>query len=228
LLVLFLRTILVYIFVIAAIRIMGKRQLGELQPNELVVTILISNIATLSLQDSGVPLMGTILPIFTLVACEVIISFSSLKSLKVRRAVSGNPIIVIRDGLVQQHEMQKMRWTVDDLLEQLRVGGYFDVSEIAFAVVETSGSMSVYPKFPYRPLNAQNMNVTTEDPNADAPPMVIIRDGVLSMDGLVYCNVDKIWLDNIMRQENCTPETVFLMTCDRNREYHIVKKGKEG
>jgi len=226
LLVLFLRTIIVYAFVIAAIRIMGKRQLGELQPNELVVTILISNIATLSLQDNGVPLLGTILPIFTLVACEVIISFTSLKSLKVRRVISGNPIIIIRDGEVQLHEMQRMRWTVDDLLEQLRVGGYFDISEIAFAVVETSGNMSVYPKFAYRPLNAMNMNVISQDQHADAPPMVLIRDGAVSNDGLVYCNADKVWLDDILRQESCTIEDVFLMTCDRNHKYHIVKKDK--
>ena len=225
-LVLFLRTILVYVFVIAAIRIMGKRQLGELQPNELVVTILISNIATLSLQDNGVPLLGTVLPIFTLVACEVIISFTSLKSLKMRRVISGNPIIIIRDGIVQLHEMQRMRWTVDDLLEQLRVGGYFDLSEISFAVVETSGSISIYPKFPHRPLTAQIMNITAQHSNADAPPMVLIRDGVISEDGLIYCGVDHQWLDMTLQHENCTAENVFLMTCDRNRKYHMVKKDK--
>jgi uncharacterized membrane protein YcaP (DUF421 family) len=170
------------------------------------------------------PLIGTLLPIFTLVACEVIISFTSLKSLRVRRIVTGNPIIIVRDGLVQQQEMLKLRWTVDDLLEQLRTGGYFDLSEIAFAVVETSGVMSVYPKFPYRPLNAQDMNVTTQDQNADAPPMVIIRDGAVSQDGLVYCGVDKMWLDDTLRSESCTPESVFLMICDRNRKYHLVKK----
>ncbi|MCL2069111.1 MAG: DUF421 domain-containing protein [Oscillospiraceae bacterium] len=226
-LVLFLRTILVYMFVIAAIRIMGKRQLGELQPNELVVTILISNIATLSLQDNGMPLIGTLLPIFTLVACEVIISFTSLKSLWVRRAVTGNPIIIIRDGIVQQHEMQKLRWTVDDLLEQLRTGGHFDLSEIAFAVVETSGMMSVYPKFPYRQVNAKDMSLTTQDQHCDAPPVVLIRDGNISQDGLAYCGVDRIWLDDTLRNESCTPRTVFIMTCDRNRKYHLVKRDEK-
>jgi uncharacterized membrane protein YcaP (DUF421 family) len=224
--VLFLRTVIVYIFVVLAIRIMGKRQLGELQPNELVVTIIISNIATLSLQDNGLPILGTILPIFTLVGCEVIISWVALKSVGVRRMVAGNPRIIIRDGLVDQLVMKSLRWTIDDLLEQLRVKDIFDITEISMAVVETSGSLSVYSKYPYRPLTPRAAGIQPPGPNADSPPVVLVSDGSVSQDGLRFCGVDRNWLNRILEKDGCTLGGVFLMTCDRNLSYHIIRKEK--
>ena len=218
--VLLIRTILVYICVILAIRIMGKRQLGELQPNELVVAIIISNIATLSLQDSRIPILGTVLPIFTLVACEVLVSFWSLKSVAVRRLVSGNPVIIIRDGEIDQHELNSLRWTLDDLLEQLRNNGVFDIAEVSFAIVETSGLLSVCLKADCRPIS---MKLSRETPD-DAPPVVLISDSNISDDGLRYCGINKAWLDGILSGRRLSPADIFVMTCNRRLEYNIVEK----
>ena len=225
--ILLLRTILVYICVILAIRIMGKRQLGELQPNEFVVAIIISNIATLSLQDNGIPLLGTMLPIFTLVACEVMVSYWALKSVTVRRLVSGNPIIVIRDGSVDQREMKLMRWTIDDLMEQLRINGIFDINEVAFAIVETSGVLSVCPKAAYRPLTQQQLGLESDKDDTDAPPVLIISDGKLSDDALRYCGVNNAWLEAVLKKEKLRVNEIFIMTCDRSLKYHIIERERE-
>ena len=204
---------------------MGKRQLGELQPNELVVAIIISNIATLSLQDNGIPILGTVLPIFTLVACEVIISFCSLKSVIIRRLVSGNPIIIIRDGCIDQREMILLRWTIDDLMEQLRINGVFDITEVSFAIVETSGSLSVSLKPVYRPLTLNQLHITSNENNA--PPVVIISDSKISDDALRYCGVNKNWLYSILKKENFIIADIFIMTCDRSLNYNIIRKERE-
>ena len=136
------RTILLYLLIVAGLRIMGKRQIGELQPSELVVTILISNIATLPIQDVDVPLSGGIVPILTIVCFEVFISGLTMRSRTARRLFCGGPKMVIRDGQIMQKELRDLRFSVDDLIEQLRAAGYFDPSEVLFAVVETTGSSS--------------------------------------------------------------------------------------
>lgn len=132
------RTILLYLLIVAGLRIMGKRQIGELQPSELVVTILISNIATLPIQDVDVPLSGGIVPILTIVCFEVFISGLTMRSRTARRLFCGGPKMVIRDGQIMQKELRDLRFSVDDLIEQLRAAGYFDPSEVLFAVVETT------------------------------------------------------------------------------------------
>ena len=120
------RTVILYLLIVAGLRIMGKRQIGELQPSELVVTILISNIATLPIQDVNVPLSGGIVPILTIVCFEVFLSGVTMRSRGARRVFCGSPKVVIRDGVIQQKELRGLRFSADDLLEQLRTAGYFD------------------------------------------------------------------------------------------------------
>ena len=138
-----IRTILLYLLITLALRIMGKRQLGELQPSELVTTILVSNIATLPVEDTGIPLLAGIIPIFTLMCFEVFTSYIVLKNKRIRRVVAGNPVIVIRDGQIRQQELEKLRLNIDDIMAQLRAQNIFDIREVSFAVVETTGSLSV-------------------------------------------------------------------------------------
>jgi len=206
---------------------MGKRQVGELQPAELVVTIMISNIATLSIEDTNIPLLGSILPIFVLVSCEVFESVLSLKSRVMRKLLSGNPRIIIRDGVLNQQEMKNLRWSIDDLTEQLRLGGIFDIREVNFAVVETTGALSAYQKFGARPATAQMLNVPPQG-EPDAPPMTIICDGRLDLDALNFLNLRREWLDKILRERELTVEQVFMMTCDRRAQYSIIEKEKKG
>jgi len=222
-----MRTVVLYFTVITALRIMGKRQVGELQPAELVVTIMISNIATLSIEDTNIPLLGSILPIFVLVSCEVFESVVSLKSRVMRKLLSGNPRIIIRDGALNQTELKNLRWSVDDLTEQLRLNGIFDIREVSFAVVETTGALSVYQKFGARPATAQMLNIPP-DGEPDVPPVTVICDGQLDIDALNYLNLRREWLDKILSEKGLSVKQVFMMTCDRRAGYSIVEKDPKG
>lgn len=220
-----LRTVILYIAIVFALRIMGKRQLGELQPTELVVTILVSNLATLSIEDMNIPLLGSILPIFTLVSCEVIVSLIILKSSVARKIIDGNPRIVLRDGVVDQKELRNLRWSLEDLTEQLRVAGHFDLNEISLAIVETSGTLSAYTKFSARPATAQMLSIPANG-EPDAPPVTVISDGELVPDALSFCNLRREWLDKVLAEKELRIGDVFVMTCDRRARYHIqIKEG---
>lgn len=221
--ILLIRTVIVYVVVVFSLRIMGKRQLGELQPSELVVTILVSNLATLSIEDTNVPLLGSILPIFMLVICEVLVSVIIMKSSVMRKFISGNPRIVIRDGKIDQKELRNLRWTLDDLMEQLRGIDIFDVNEVSFAIVETSGNLSAYLKYRAQPVTANMLDLPVPG-EADFPPQVIISDGNLVEDALRFCNLRPEWLEKTLADNRVKMENVFLMTCNRKAEYHIVMK----
>ena len=142
----FARTVILYIVIIVSMRILGKRQIGELQPAELVITILLSEILAIPMQDTSLPLMNTIIPVLLLVGFEIIISILNLKSVKFRSAMQGNPLIVIREGKIDQKQLKELRFTTDDLLEELRKKDIFDISEVWYAIVETDGTLSVMLK----------------------------------------------------------------------------------
>ena len=140
---LFIRTVISYIFVVLALRVTGKRQIGELQPSELVVTLMISNIAALPLQETGMPLLSSLLPIATLILLELGLSGLMLKFRSIRRLISGRSIIVIRNGKIIESNLRKIRLTVDELCEELRLTGNFNVDEIVCCMVETNGKLSI-------------------------------------------------------------------------------------
>ena len=143
------RSLILYVLVIFAVRLMGKRQLGELQPSELVITILVSNIATLPLEDVNIPVIVGITPILSLVCFEVVVSWLNLKSPRIRKITSGSPKIVIKDGKIDPDTMRDLRFSVDDLMMALREKEVFDLDEIQFAIVETTGNISVMKKQEY-------------------------------------------------------------------------------
>ena len=144
--IIFIRTITLYIFVIIAMRIMGKRQIGEMQPSELVVTIMISELAAMPAQMTGIPIINSIIPILTLVIVEIFISFFALKSPKMRRIISGKPSVVIVNGVINWKEMEKLRLNIDDLLEELRLANCPKIADVKRAIVENNGKLSVEQK----------------------------------------------------------------------------------
>ncbi len=222
--VVFFRTLIIYLVIIACLRVMGKRQLGELQPSEFVIAILISNIATLSIEDTNIPLSGAVVPIITLMSAEVILSFITLKSGKAQIIVTGNPVPIIRNGNIDQKSMRELRFSIEDLMSQLRIGGYFDIEEVSWAIVETNGRLTVYPKPEARPLTPKSVSET--ESQCFAPPMVLISDGILCSKVLKECNLSEKWLSGVLKKENLSENDVFLMTCDPSAKYHIVKKEK--
>lgn len=217
----FLRAIILYGVIIFSVRLMGKRQIGELQPSELVITILMSNIATLPIEDMSIPMIMGIVPIFTLVCIDVILSHLSLKYRTLRRLISGSPKIIIYDGKVDQKTLGDLRFSTDDLLAALREQQIFDVNEVQLAVVETTGKISVYQKETYQPITFDkiNMSVQTGD-----PPQLIVDNGNILYKSLEFIGRDKNWLEKTMKKEKVSNDDIFLMTADKNGKYTIIRK----
>lgn len=219
-----LRSVILYLIVIFALRLMGKRQLGELQPGELVITILISNIATLPIENPALPLLPGILPILILVCLEVIMSFLAMKFKKLRKLVSGSPKIVIRDGIILQDTMLELRLTIDDLLMALRNNQIFSPEEVQFAIVETTGAISVYPKAAYRNIVQEDIGIYNKSEN---PPCVIVSDGAVMDKALDSIGKDVAWLNSELKRRQLTVERTFLLMADENEIcIAIEKEGK--
>lgn len=219
----FFKTIILYALIILGLRLMGKRQLGELQPSEFVITILISNIATLPIEDIDIPLLTGILPILTLVCCEIVMATVSMKFRGARKIISGSPKIIIRDGVIDQKELRELRFSIDDLMAQLRQNSIFDIADVSFAIVETTGKLSVYQRFEARNVTADMLGLPSEGEET-APPVVMISDGQIIAEALRYCNLRPEWLKKTLEDQQTNVSDVFLMTCNRQANYHIVKK----
>lgn len=219
--VVFIRAIILYTLLIFSVRLMGKRQIGELQPSELAVTILISNIATLPVEDTGMPLLTGIIPIITLASLDVIMSWLAIKSRGVRRVMSGTPAIIIQDGKLDQKKMCEIRFTIDDLMESLRGQGIFDISEVQFAMVETTGNLSVYQKYQYRNVTNSDMELKGKSIN---PPEVIISDGNPDGDAMKRLTLSMEWIERTLKKEKTAIGDVFLMTVDSDRNYSLIRK----
>ena len=172
----FFRAVLIYFLIILALRFMGKRQVGEMQPTELVVTILISEIASIPLEDTDTPLFAAFIPVILIVCLELVISGISLKSVKFRRLLTGQPIIVIENGVIDQKALKSMRISISDLLDTLRLKGYFDVSKVKYAIVEMNGQISVMPNENEAPLTATTMKLIAKKISI---PYTVISDGTL-------------------------------------------------
>ncbi len=215
------RAVLLYLLVIFALRLMGKRQLGELQPTELVITILISNIASLPIEDPSIPMTMGAIPILVLVGFELFVSNISLKSRKFRKFISGNPIIVIQDGKIDQAALHDLRFSIDDLMESLREQGIFNVEDVHFAIVETTGKVSALQKFEAQTVTPKMLKLTGQEDN---PPVVVISDGKVIPDALEHYSISRSWIEQTVKNHRLTPSQVFLMTVDKNRQYYIVPK----
>lgn len=219
--VIFIRAVILYCVLIFSVRLMGKRQIGELQPSELAITILISNIATLPVEDLSIPLVTGLLPVLTLVCLDVLMSWFSMKSKKMRGIVSGEPVIIISDGKVDQQKLYNLRFTTDDLMEAIRSQGIFDLEEVQFAVVETTGKVSVYPKFKNRPVTNEDMNIKN---STSDPPAVVVQDGRVMDSSLKRLGLGKQWLDKILSENDVHETDIFLMTAETAGKYRIIKK----
>lgn len=217
----FVRTIVLYIVVVGAMRLMGKRQIGELQPSEFVVALLISELTAIPMQEPGIPLLNGIIPILTLISCEILLSSLTLISNRARQAITGRPSILVLNGWIDQAEMHRLRYTVDDLMEELRLAGYMSVDAIAFAVLETNGKLSVFPNTQNQPVTAGMMNLSPADGGL---PVTIITDGRLIENSLPQAGKDPAWLNSQLQANNLRPDQVFLMTVDMAGKVILIPK----
>lgn len=216
-----IRACILYVIITFSLRLMGKRQLGELQPSELVVTILISNIAAIPVEDSSVPMLMGVVPILTLVSLDVIVSAIMLKFPKFRKLIIGSPRVIMSEGVIMQKEMKRLRYTVDDLVEAMREEQIFDINEIYYAIVETTGKIHFLKKKDYQ--NAEKADIGCGGSSSD-PPAVIIRDGREDEEQLNSMGLGMGWLRQQLREQQLGIKDVFLMTADRNGQNTIIKR----
>ncbi len=217
----FIRTAVLYAVVIVALRLMGKRQIGELQPGELVITILISECAAAPLQDLNRPVVNGIIAIFTLVILEILLSCLTLKLPALRRAVDGRPLPVIQNGRLQQSALRRLRISVEELTEALRQQGFFSLEEVACCLVETNGQISVLPKAENKPATAGMVGAAVRPA---ALPCLVIDDGRLQPRGLRLCGQSRAAVNAILQKEGITMGDVFCMTLDETGRYRLWKR----
>ena len=217
-----IRTIILYAFITFAIRIMGKRQIGDMQPNELVITLLISEIAAIPLQDISQPILSGVVAIFMLIVLEIIMSVLSMKSITVRRFMNGKSAVIIKNGIIDQNVMKDVRMTVLDLVELLRGQNVFDISTVAFAVLEVNGNLSVLLKGGEQPVTAKDMGIKKEK---EALPLPVISDGKILTDSLKALNITNEDILKKVKANKTEVNNVFLMTLDRYDNICLIKKG---
>ena len=188
----FFRTVILYLLLIAGLRLSGKRQIGELEPIELVLTLLISDLASVPMQDFALPLFNGVIPIITLIALSTLFSAISLRNVRFRDLVCGQPALVIVDGKLRQETMRRNRLTLDELFEQLRGQGITDLSDVKYAVLETNGRLSVLPRSPLQPVTPEQLGLDVQD-NVFLP-IILINDGRVLTDNLRQAGRDDRWL----------------------------------
>ena len=218
----FFRTVILYILIIAGVRLMGKRQVGELEPSELVLSLLIADLAAVPMQDFGIPLLTGVIPILTLLSLTMVLSVLTMRSVAFRALLCGRPSVVIRDGAPDQREMRRNRFTVDELLEELRIQGYTDLSQIKYAILETNGQLSVLPYANQRPPTLAQLSMGTQEAGL---PLVLISDGRLLERNLRELGRDRLWLEEELARRQCAAAAdVFLMTADEAGQICLIPR----
>lgn len=217
----FFRTIILYICVITAMRIMGKRQVGELDPAELVITILISDLAAIPMQDLGIPLFTGLIPIAALVSLEIIISFIAIKSRRFRRLINGQPAIIIRKGMLDIKKIRELRMTTDEVIESLRKQNVFSVSDVKYGVIEPDGTLSVVLTGAQQTVTAEMLNLTPKDMGL---PVIVVSDGQIVTRSLDILKMNEKDLLNRLKNQGVSVKDVFLMTLDDCGNSFLQKK----
>lgn len=217
-----IRIVILYLLVTIAMRLMGKRQIGEMQPAELVVTLLISEIAAIPIQDSSQPVLSAVLAIGALTALEIAITFLTLKCRLLNDLTNGKSAIIIKDGVILQSRLKKLRVTVSDLMELLRQQGIFDVREVSYAVLETNGSLSVLQKPDRR--NASVADVKGEPQDIGSYPALVVSDGETVRRGMNDIDVTEQYVLKQLESAGVDLADVFIMTLDKLGNRVIIKK----
>lgn len=206
---------------IIAVRIMGKRQVGELKPHELVITILLSAVAVIPLEENSMPLANCLVPILLFISMEIITSVVSMKSLWFRNLLQGKPIFVVRKGKLDQNKLKQMRFTIDDIVDALRQKDIFDLSEVEDAVIETNGSLSVLPKAEYKPLTPNDVNISVTEKGT---PITIVMDGKPISEYFNELKIKNSEIELILQTVNTDVSKIMLLTIDDNGNTFLINK----
>lgn len=208
----FFRTLIVYFSLLAAMRLMGKRQLGEMELSEFIVAALIADLASHPLQDIGIPMLNGLIPIFTLFCLEVVISGVSLRHVRLRGVLYGRPSVIISHGKIRQSEMRKNRFTLDELTQELRSQSVLDIATIEYAILETNGQLNIVLQPADRPATAGQLGIAAPDTGY---PTIVINDGRVLSENLARAGYNDAWLQKQLNAAKiASPQKVYLMTVD--------------
>lgn len=225
-LIIFVRTLILYTIVVLTMRLMGKRQIGQLEPYELVIAILIAELAAVPMEDKSIPLINGIIPILTLLFIQVAFSFISLKSVAIRRILDGHPSVIMSNGKINEKEMYNARYNLDELMEQLRVQGYPNIGDIEFAILETNGDLSVVPKSQKRAVTPEDLQLDTAYEGISTP---LIMDGHIVQESLRTLALSNAWLQNELKKKGIkSPKEVFFAIIDTQGRFYCQPKAKRG
>ena len=217
----YIRTIILYLILIAVIRLMGKRQIGQMEASEFVVTMLVANLASIPMQDGAIPLYSGLVPILTVLGVELVLSTLSVKNIKFRKLLCGKPVILIENGKIIQENLKRTRVTLDELTGHLREKDVLDPRAVQYAILETNGNLSVFPYPAEVPASAQNAGVSVPERYL---PITLISDGRLLTDNLATAGKDLQWVESYLRKKKCVRKDVFLMTVDKADQVIFLKK----
>lgn len=217
----FIRAIIIYIFIIIAVRLMGKRQVGELKPHELVITILLSAVAVIPLEDNSMPLANCLVPILLFISMEIIVSVISMKSLWFRNIIQGRPIFIIRNGKLDQKKLKEMRFTIDDVVDALRQKDIFDLSEIEDAIIETNGTITVLPKAQYKPLTPNSIELPVKEKGI---PITIVMDGKPVNEYFNEYKIKDSKIELILQDVDVDMKKIMLLTVDGSGNTFLIEK----
>ena len=217
----YLRTAVLYLILITVIRLMGKRQIGQMEPSEFVVTMLVANLAAIPMQDGGIPLLSGLVPILTVLGVELVLSFLSMKNIRLRRLLCGKPVILIENGKVLQNNLRRTSVTLDELTGHLRLKDILDIRKVQYAILETDGNLSVFPYPKEQPASAKDAGISASPRYL---PVTIVDDGVLLNDNLAVAGKDQRWLTGVLQGHHATIADTWLLTVDQSNNIVFIRK----
>ena len=217
----YIRTILLYLVLIAVVRLMGKRQIGQMEPSEFVVTMLVANLASIPMQDGAIPLYSGFVPIVTVLGAELVLSALSMKNTKLRKLLCGKPVILVENGNILQKNLRKTRITLDELTGHLREKDVLDLQAVQYAILETNGNLSVFPFPKEKPASAREAGVQVK---RQYLPVTIISDGEILTKNLSKAGKDEAWVQKVLQQQQATIEDTWLLTVDGSDRIIFYRK----
>ena len=221
----YIRTIVLYLVLIVVIRLLGKRQLGQMEPSEIVVTMLVADLASIPMQDGAIPLLSGLIPILTVLGLELLLSSLSLRSIRFRKLLCGRPVILIENGKILQDNLRRTHVTMDELSSHLRLKDVLDIQTVQYAILETNGDLSVFPFPTEKPASAREAKVRTKPQYL---PVTILSDGRLLHENLKKAKKDGAWLRRVLQERSATVEGTWLLTVDDGGNvYYIAREAGE-
>ncbi len=217
----YVRTVLLYLVLIAVVRTMGKRQIGQMEPSEFVVTMLVANLASIPMQDGGIPLFSGVVPIVTVLGTELVLSALSMKSTRLRKLLCGKPVILVENGNILQKNLRKTRITLDELTGHLREKDVLDLQAVQYAILETNGNLSVFPYPKEKPASAKEAGVQVKKQYL---PITVVSDGEVLTKNLAKAGKDLSWVRKVLQQRQATVEQTWLLTVDGSDRIVFYRK----